>query len=207
MVAEQLLHLQPATLLLMLLNKLFEVKHMVTSNVIRVHMHIWRRTEALSLLIAIMVTCTSVIYSCFYGVQDLQYTFVRPTATYRRMVSYTYWSGSYLVLCGHEKWFVDERKRSVEAADSRHRRFELQQSNSKNVMGWASRWCNQPFLFCAPLNHDIWRYSTLWKQRSVIDAAISAPNPPVIGASWLTCYSIFRGNINNNYYPNDKRWI
>ena len=141
MVAEQLLHLHPVTLLLMLLNKLFEVKHMVTSNVIRVHMHIWRRTEALSLLIAIMVTCTSVIYSCFYGVQDLQYTFVRPTATYRRMVSYTYWSGSYLVLCGHVKRFVHERKRSVEAADSRHRRFELQQSNSKNVMGWASRWC------------------------------------------------------------------
>ena len=140
MVAERLLHLHPATLLLMLLNKLFEVKHMVTSNVIRVHMHIWR-TEALSLLIAIMVTCTSVIYSCFYGVQDLQYTFVRPTATYRRMVSYTYWSGSYLVLCGHVKRFVHERKRSVEAADSRHRRFELQQSNSKNVMGWASRWC------------------------------------------------------------------
>ena len=76
MVAEQLLHLHPATLLLMLLNKLFEVKHMVTSNVIRVHMHIWR-TEALSLLIAILVTCTSVIYSCFYGVQDLQYTCVR----------------------------------------------------------------------------------------------------------------------------------
>jgi hypothetical protein len=28
--------------------------------------------------------------------------------------------------------------------------------------------------------------SNLWKQRSVMDAAISAPNPPVIGASWLT---------------------
>lgn len=27
---------------------------------------------------------------------------------------------------------------------------------------------------------------TLRKQRSTIDAAISAPNPPVIGASWLT---------------------
>jgi hypothetical protein len=23
-----------------------------------------------------------------------------------------------------------------------------------------------------------------------MDAAISAPNPPVIGASWLTCYRI-----------------
>ena len=40
MVAEQLLHLHPATLLLMLLNKLFEIMHMVTSNIIRVHMYI-----------------------------------------------------------------------------------------------------------------------------------------------------------------------
>jgi hypothetical protein len=83
MVAEQLLHLHPASLLLMLLNKLFVVMHMVTSNVKSAYVHMKKNRSSMSANCyhgkcrAVAWSCTSVIYSCLYGVQDLQYTCVR----------------------------------------------------------------------------------------------------------------------------------
>lgn len=170
-------------------------------------MYIWMRTKNRGFMsanhgkcAAVAWSCTSVIYSCLYGVQDLRYT--SRVSHYSFIAKYGKLLITVIRILPCSLWACKMVRRREEK-ECRGRRLSPQEllaatEQSGNVTGWASRFCNQPFFLFSPLNHDIWRYITLWKQRSAIDAAISAPNPPVIGASWLTCYSIFWGDISSS---------
>lgn len=159
-----------------------------------VHMH----TQTVNIILlstvnaqqtALACSCTSVIYSYFDGVQDLQQICIRAAyQSIQRSLS------DHSLPCS--LWASKMVHKQEEKGCRGRRLLWLALLTGADQFSSVITWVqdnditeNCSFVFHCTIK-ETGIFSTIWKQRSAIDAAISAPNPPVIGASWLSCHSI-----------------